>query len=299
MALTLRNRHLTALTNEQLDQLNAARSRFGQHVFYQDSGESTTKTFMFGMVDELSFEGAGVDIAVRVGKGFYMKMRNVEGFGYYDYRFPKSPGSTEAISWRNFQPSGTPFTMDVTDNVVLPGYHIISIYVDDQLSSMFSVDKKPMFQRVAVRIHRTIIIHIQSDNGAVFEVHQTAPERDMIFNEGQYTYLSPTLTIGAYMEITGTRISSEHWPRVDFGQDPIISEEPLEDLGNEIQVSIRVPPSPDGVFTGYIKYYRSYMMSDGGAGIDVVSHQLYHPKRYHVRHADVLDMTVVTGPELT
>ncbi|XP_077497987.1 uncharacterized protein LOC144108690 [Amblyomma americanum] len=304
MALTHHNEHLTALTNSQLEQLNDARFRFGQHVFYQETGESTTKSFTYGLAHQIQEAGVGIDIAIKVGKAFYLKFKNDEDKLFYEYRFPKSPGSTEAFSSRKYNEADKALDLKTTKNVPLPGFHILSIYLDASYQIMFNVDNKGMFDRAQDNIIGLINVFIESDSGVVFEVHQTSEDNDVIFDVTHPVNLSPTLTLGAYIEMTGTTDSDKR-PKVEITQFPILARNIPKPKGYDTQaklfVEIKVPqPSgPDQKFTCYIKYYKSHITVDAGAGIDVIAHKFHEPKRYHVTGATLHNMTVVSVWRLT
>ncbi|XP_037528087.1 uncharacterized protein LOC119405329 [Rhipicephalus sanguineus] len=295
MALTLTNPEMK-LNVEQLVDLMRTRTRPGYHIFYQGDGASTTNEYMFGLPGHPVSGNAEIAVAMEIPLGFQtfeFKFDYSEGNNHIHYKFPRSPGSKEAFAIVQYNQKDNPIEVAASDAMIFPGVHVLRIRVsDDDQSVQFYTDSAQLFQDTVYNVENTDVVRIKNDNGRVFEAHYVADNDSDVFESegGNDPNYAPGLTPGSFVSVSGSVAFSTTTSFM------ILERSKLDKTNKNPSVTekykIHYPADTQDLFY-YVKFFKNYLIIDGGQGMQVIKHNFKAPQDYFPTDLYTKDVIVV------
>ncbi|XP_049514466.1 uncharacterized protein LOC125941382 [Dermacentor silvarum] len=115
------------------------RARLGDHHYYQGDGAPTTNGFLFCLVSHPLTGQPEIALVVEISpqwKTFEFNYKHDKLHHHLLYKYPKSPGSTEAEVKRQYNDQDHELDCPLSDTKLVPGVHILRLKIDDDTQTV-------------------------------------------------------------------------------------------------------------------------------------------------------------------
>ncbi|XP_065299797.1 uncharacterized protein [Dermacentor albipictus] len=208
MSLTVWNPNAN-LSLDSIAQMVKIREKHGYHIYYQGDGVPTTKGYTFALVNHPIDGNPEVAVVLHIAPGWETFVFNItydDGKNHVHYKYPKSPGGTEAVATKRYNVKDQPLETPVTSFKILPGAHILRFQIDSDTKSLqMYLGENKLLPNPIDFPDLLNEMFLQIENGRVFEAHQVGDDAMSVFDNelGNDPHDTPPLVPGCYLEVTG------------------------------------------------------------------------------------------------
>ncbi|XP_054926242.1 uncharacterized protein [Dermacentor andersoni] len=265
MALTVWNPN-TELSLDNIAKMVAIREKPGYHIYFQGDGVPTTNGYTFTLVSHPVDGNPEVAVVLHIApewKTFVFNINYDDGQNHLHYKYPKAPGSTEAVATKQYNVKDKSLETPVTSFKILPGAHIVRFQIDTN--------------------NKLVQIFLKTENGRVFEAHQVADDGSSVFDNelGNDPRDTPPLVPGCFLEVKGEVANASNSPSFAISE---LSKYDKNSPATPQFTTFPVPlPAGAQTFVYYVKYCRKHLIIDAGAGMKVYSHNFKAPRRCYAK----------------